>query len=96
MARKKYWVRVKPSAFPGEKYSVHFYKKYGNYYGGALGVESKEELLKLLKDVFREWEGYDPILQRDGDRVTPGNLELEILAPDVEPDEIISLVRKTR
>ena len=59
-------------------------------------MESKDELLRLLKHVFREWEGYDPILQRDGDRVTPGNLELEILAPDVEPDEIISLVRKTR
>jgi hypothetical protein len=96
MARKKYWVRVKPSSFPGEKYSVLFCKRYGNCCGGALGVESKEELLKLLKDVFREWEGYDSILGRNGDRVTPGNLELEILAPDVEPDEIINLVRKTR
>lgn len=59
-------------------------------------MRSKEELLKLLKDIFRKWEGCDPILQRDGDKVTLGNLELEILASDVAPDEIISLVRKTR
>lgn len=96
MQRKKYWVRVEPSAFPGEKYSVLYSKQYGNWHGGSAGVGNKEELFRLLRGIFEGWEGYDAMLQRNGDRVTLGNLELEILAPDVTPDEIASLVGKTR
>ena len=92
MAKNKYWIRVKPSTFPGEKYAVLFCKRYGNCYGGSAGVKSKEELFRLLKGVFEVWEGYDAMLQRNGDRVTPRNLELEVFAPDVSTDEIISLL----
>lgn len=92
----KYWIRVKPSAFPGEKYSVSFCKKYGNCYGGSAGARDKEELLRLLRGIVEGWEGYDGMLGRNGVKVTPRNLELEVLAPDVAPDEIIDLIRKKR
>jgi len=57
-------------------------------------VGSKEELFNLLKSVFKTWEGYDSILRRNGDKVTPRNLEVETLVPDVTVEEIISLIRR--
>jgi hypothetical protein len=92
MAKKKYWINIRPSTFPGDKYNVFCSKKYGNWHGFSAGVKNKEELFELLKGIFKEWEGYDSILQRNGEKVTPGNLELEIFAADVTADDVIALI----
>jgi len=90
---KKYRVTVKLSMFPGQKYDVFFTKRYGDRFSGSISVQSREKLLKLLRRVFDEWEGYDQILGRNGDRITPGNLELEMLTADITADDVIALIR---
>ena len=96
MAKKRYWIRIGESSFPGAKYTLVFSKKYGNFYGGAFSAKDREELLRLLNEVINDWEGYDSILERNGDKVTPRNLELEVLAPDISPSDVIRLVEKPR
>jgi len=94
LAKKKYYLCIKPSAFPDEKFCVIFYKKYGDHHGGSFGAESKEALLSRLRDVFDDWEGYDAMLSRNGDKVTPENLEVEITAPDVTRDDIFGILKR--
>jgi len=93
---KKYWICIEPSDIPGEEYLISFSKRYGDHYSGVLGAKSKEEALEVLRRVVDEWEGYDSVLQRRGDKVTPRNTDLEVLAPGITAEEIIGAIKGRR
>ena len=71
-----------------EGYSLFYGKRYGDFNGGATECKTKEELINKIKDIFKEWEEYDAIVSRKGDKVNINNLEFlsftdEILIGDL-------------
>lgn len=61
-----------------ERFNYTASKLYGNSHTHGYGKEiTKENLERCLKDIERiigDWQGYDGILQRMGDKVTKHNL----------------------
>ena len=55
-------------------YSVFYSKQYGDNHGGVSSFNTKEEVIEFIKSIIREWEGFDNILNRNGDKVTKKNL----------------------
>lgn len=82
MSKAKYSItigevgRAKPEYWPGCNYSVSFRKHYGNSSGHSTCVVAKADILVLWEKMRKDWEGFDGILDRIGDKVTLRNLEL--------------------
>jgi hypothetical protein len=53
---------------------------------------SKDELFRAFEASFRRVGRLHSMVQRNGDRVTSGNIELEVLAPEISAEEITSLL----
>ena len=84
----KYTIRIELPCWKGYKYSVYYQKEYGDYSGGASGFKTKEDLLLFLREVIKEWEGYDYILGRKSDKVTPKNLHFESFTDEISKMEL--------
>ena len=55
-------------------YSVFCSKNYGDNYGSSHSFNTIEEIINHIKGIISQWEGFDSILGRNGDKVTKKNL----------------------
>ena len=89
MSRAKlYEVEIEPARRDGERFTISYAKLHGDRSSGCNGVKSKAELLAFLREVFRQWEEYDSILDRRPEKVTKRNLHFESFTPDVSVVEL--------
>jgi len=85
---EKYSIRIEPPAWEGYKYALFYSKNYGDFSGGATEFKTKRELLEFVRKRFLEWESYDLILGRCGDKVTPENLGFKSFTTDITKQEL--------
>lgn len=94
MGKSKYQVsirpvrRASPELWPGCNYSVSLQKQYGDCQGLSTCVATRADIIRLFERMKESWEGFDSILDRKGDRVTPSNLEFKDETGDMAREEI--------
>ena len=54
---------------------IHLNKSYGDSHGGCIGANSREEAIQRIRDWVKDWESFDSIVQRMGNKVTRKNTE---------------------
>jgi hypothetical protein len=84
----KYSIHIEPPKWEGYKYALQYSKNYGNMSGGTTEFKTKQELLDFIKTLFLEWQQFDSLLGRQGDKVTPKNLDFESFTPDITKMEL--------
>jgi len=84
----KYSIHIEPPQWEGYKYALRYSKNYGNMSSGATEFKTKQELLEFVKTLFLEWESYDSIVGRHGDKVTPKNLDFKSFTTDITKQEL--------
>lgn len=87
----RYVIEVKREE--GEYASLYYSKNYGNHSGGAMGIKSKEELIRRVKKIKKNWESYDSIARREGDKVTKENLYFYSFTDEVKKMELLGMKR---
>ena len=81
--------RARPEYWPGCNYSVTCSKLYGDLLGRSTCVATKQDVIDLFQRIRQEWEAFDSILDRMGDKVTPTNLWLEDKTESVTKEELL-------
>jgi hypothetical protein len=56
--------------------------------GGTTEFKTKQELLDFIKTLFLEWQQFDSLLERQGDKVTPKNLDFQSFTPEITKMEL--------
>jgi len=91
--KQKYSIHIKHPAWEGFKYSLYYAKNYGDYSGGITEFKTKEELIKFVRQQFRDWEKFDSIIGRHGDKVTPSNLDFQSFTSEITKMELFGVQR---
>ena len=86
--KELYEIQIKPPLWDGYKYSLYYGKNYGDHLGGAREFKTKEELIEFVKKVFKEWERFDSIANRMGDKVMMSNLKFSSFTSDITKGEL--------
>lgn len=86
----KYIIEITPPTW-GEEYEYGYglQKNYGDSHGSGGEVKSREELMDYINSMIESWEGYDGILQKEGDEVTESNLFFFCFNDDVTKQEVL-------
>ena len=79
---------------PEYRWHVSMQKEYGNLHGEGRCCRSKEEVMTLWQRMRRDWEGYDSILNRQGDKVTMNNLLFSSCTKEVTKEELVLSTRR--
>lgn len=81
--RSKFKYEVGISQKSDGKVFVSFMKNYGNMNGGCDNVDTPEEAVKLIQKQIKNWEGFDSIVNRTGDKVRKNNLSFTSNIPGI-------------
>lgn len=66
-----------------------FGKTYGCIHGGCRSGISKEDVIQQLQKIVTEWEEFDSIANRIGDKVTKKNTEFSSFDDSITLTEIL-------
>lgn len=63
--------------------SIFFSKTYGDMHGGGTTVQTPQEAIKEMQRIIQNWEDFDSIVHRKGDKVTKENLYFKSDVPEI-------------
>ena len=86
---KIYSIVIEKPNWEGYKYGYSFSKNYGDFHGGYSEAKTKEDLLKKLRAIVHDWNGFDYIVHREANEVTMENVEFESFTTDITLAEIL-------
>lgn len=82
----KYGFEIKRS----DDIQIGFSKCYGSMYGGIQHAETPEEAIKKMQGIIKDWEDFDSIAQRKGDKVRKDNLYFKTDVPEVSINKLFN------
>jgi len=95
--KPRYRIQIHPPApiwaANGYKYGINLSKLYGDYHGRGTGARTKEEALEIIRGMLKEWQKFDHIAGRLGDKPTPKNTEFDSFTKDITLMEIFGASR---
>jgi hypothetical protein len=62
---------------------IQFSKTYGDMHGGGTRAETPQEAIKIMQRTMKAWEGFDSIVNRQGDKVRKDNLYFKCDVPEI-------------
>jgi len=86
--RYKYEIVVRPSP---QGYFLILKKNFGDHYGMACHVKTKEEALKEIRCMLRKWGEFDYILNSLPEKPSMNNLRFESFTKDITKAEIFGI-----
>lgn len=79
---------------PEYRFEVSMHKEYGNLSGEGRCCRSKEEIIAMWQRMRQQWEGFDGILNRRGDKVTMNNLLFSSCTKEITKEELVLGARR--